>query len=158
MERSGMIDVTETCRIRIDKEGKWYYQDNEIVNPLVLDFFCKALERDEEGRYLLVLEREICYLNVDDTPFVVASLRGEPDTGLSVLLNTGSLYELDPETLSIGDHNVMYCTIPCGIKVRFSRAAYYMLANIMEEDENGNIILKTGRKTYCISRDQSSRV
>jgi hypothetical protein len=157
MERSGMIDVTGTCKIRIDKEGKWYYQDNEIINPLVLDFFCKALERDDEGRYLLVIDKEICYLEVDDTPFVVTSLRGEPETGLSVLLNTGSLYELDPETLSVGDDNVMYCTIPSGMKVRFSRTAYYMLANIMDEDENGNIILKISKKTYCISIDRPGR-
>lgn len=154
MERSGKIDVTENCRIRIDKEGKWYYFDSEIVNPLVLEFFCNALEQDEEGRYLVVLDQEICYLEVEDTPFVVASLRGEPDTGLSVLLNTGALYELDPETLSVGDANVMYCALPSGMKVRFSRAAYYMLAHNMEENEKGDIILKTGKKAYYISTNR----
>lgn len=157
MERSGMRDVTETCRINIDKEGKWYYQGQEIVNPLVLEFFSNALERDEEGRYRIVLDQEICYLEVEDTPFVVASLRGEPETGLSVLLNTGYLYELDPESLCIGDDNVMYCTLPEGMKVRFSRAAYYALAMMMEEEENGDIILKTGDKSYCISNSRSGK-
>lgn len=152
-----MIDVTETCRIRIDKEGTWYYQDNEIVNPFVLEFFCNALEQDDEGKYLVVIDQEICYLEVEDTPFVVTSLRGEPDTGLSVLLNTGSLCDLDPDTLSVGDDNIMYCTIPSGMKVRFSRAAYYMLAHIMEEDEEGNIILKAGEKSYCISTSRSNK-
>lgn len=150
-----MIDVTKNCRIRIDKEGTWYYQDNEIVNPLVLDFFCCALEQDEDGRYLIVLDKEICYLEVEDTPFVVTSLRGESDTGLSLLLNTGSVYELDPETLSIGDGNVMYCRLPSGMKVRFSRAAYYMLAHVMEENEKGDIILKIGEKAYCISTSRA---
>jgi len=151
MERTGMRDVTESCRISINKEGTWFYQGQEIVNPLVLEYFCNALEKDEHGRYRIVLEQEMCYLEVEDTPFVVASLRGEPETGLSVLLNTGSLYDLDPGTLCIGDHNVMYCTLPHGMKVRFSRAAYYILALMMEEDDQGDIILKTGDRVYRIS-------
>jgi uncharacterized protein len=148
MDRSGMRDVTESCRISINKEGKWFYQGREIVNPMVLEYFCNALEKDEQGRYRIVLEQEMCYLEVEDTPFVVASMRGEPETGLSVLLNTGSLYDLDPDTLCIGDDNVMYCTVPHGIKVRFSRAAYYLLALMMEEDDQGDIILKMGNRIY----------
>lgn len=151
MERTGMRDVTESCKISIDKEGKWFYHGQEIVNPLVLEYFCKALEKDEHGKYRIVLEQEMCYLEVEDTPFVVASLRGEPETGLSVLLNTGSLYELNPETLCIGDNNVMYCTIPHGMKVRFSRAAYYILALMMEEDDQGDITLTIEDKVYRIS-------
>lgn len=157
MQRIDMIDVTETCKIRIDKEGKWYYNENEIVNPLILESFCNCLEKDEEGRYRIALGQEICYLEIEDTPFIVASLRGEPETGLSVLLNTGCLHELDPDTLCIGVDNVMYCTLSDDMKVRFSRAAYYMLALMMEEDEAGNIVLKTGKKNYRISQGRSER-
>ena len=143
MHRNDMRDVTESCRIRIDKDGRWYYQDAEIINPMVLEAFCKALEQDEDGRYRIVMGQELCYVETEDTPFVVASVRGEPETGLSVLLNTCALYELDPETLSIGDENVMYCTLKDGMRVRFSRAAYYILARLMEEDEEGNVVLRT---------------
>jgi hypothetical protein len=155
MERTGMRDVTESCKISIDKDGKWFYHGQEIVNPLVLEYFCNALEKDEQGRYRIVLEQEMCYLEVEDTPFVVATLRGEPETGLSVLLNTGLLYELNPETICIGDNNVMYCTLPHGMKVRFSRAAYYILALMMEEDDQGDIILKMEDKIYRISQSGS---
>ena len=155
MQRSDMKDVTEACKIRIDKEGKWYYYGSEIVNPLVLGYFCNALEKDEDGRYRIILEQEMCYLDVEDTPFVVAALRGEPETGLSLLLNTGDLYQLDPETLCIGEANVMYCILPNGMRVRFSRAAYYLLALIMEEDEEGNIVLKVGGRAYIISNSRS---
>lgn len=148
MERTGIRDVTESCRISIDKDGAWFYQGQEIVNHLVLQYFCNALEKDEHGRYRIVLDQEMCYLEVEDTPFVVASLRGEPETGLSVLLNTGSLYDLNPETLCVGDDNVMYCTLPHGMKVRFSRAAYYLLALMMEENDQGDIVLKVGEKAY----------
>ncbi len=143
MDRHNMRDVTESCRIRIDKDGRWYYQDAEIINPMVLEAFCNALEQDEDGRYRIVMNQELCYLEVEDTPFVVASLRGEPETGLHVLLNTCGIHELNPKTLSIGEGNVMYCTLENGMRVRFSRAAYYMLARMMEEDEQGNVTLST---------------
>ena len=155
MHQSGMKDVTEACKIRIDKEGKWYYHGSEIVNPLVLGYFCNALEKDDEGRYRIILEQEMCYLDVEDTPFVVASIKGNPETGLSLLLNTGDLHDLDPETLCVGDANVMYCTLPDGMSVRFSRAAYYILALMMEEDEEDNIVLKVGGRAYIISNSRS---
>ncbi|MGI6386024.1 MAG: DUF1285 domain-containing protein [Desulfomonilia bacterium] len=143
-------DVTDSCRIRIDKEGTWYYENQEIVNPLVLLTFCNALQKDEEGRYRIVFQSEVCYVDVEDTPFVVASIRGDQETELLVLLNTGETHKLDPATLSVGEQNVMYCLLPDGMKVRFSRAAYYLLALMMEEDEEGNIVLKMGDRSYPV--------
>ena len=150
MKPSELRDVTDSCRIRIDKEGKWYYEDQEIVNPLVLLTFCNALQKDEDGRYRIVFQSEVCYVEVEDTPFVVASIRGDQETELLVLLNTGEVHKLDPETLSIGEHNVMYCLLPDGMKVRFSRAAYYLLALMMEENEHCDIVLTIGDKSYKI--------
>ncbi len=151
MKHSELRDVTDTCRIRIDKEGKWYYEGQEIVNPLVLLTFCNALQKDDQGRYRIVLQSEVCYIDVEDTPFVVASIRGDQKTEILLLLNTGEVHKLDPETLSVGEHNVTYCSLPDGMKVRFSRAAYYLLALMMEEDEHGDIILTVGGKSYKIS-------
>jgi len=143
-------DVTSGCAIRIDKDGLWYYEGREIINPHVLSAFCDALEKDADGRYRIVIEPEICYVEIEDTPFVVASIRGDTDNGLSVLLNTTAVHELDPATLHIGEHNVLYCTLSDGMKVRFSRAAYYTLALMMEEDEKGNVCLKVGDMTYPV--------
>jgi hypothetical protein len=81
---------------------------------------------------------------------VVASIRGDQETELLVLLNTGEVHKLDPATLSIGEQNVMYCLLPDGMKVRFSRAAYYLLALMMEEDEEGGIFLKMGDRSYPV--------
>ncbi|MDX9761744.1 MAG: DUF1285 domain-containing protein [Desulfomonilia bacterium] len=155
MKPSELRDVTDSCRIRIDKEGTWYYENQEIVNPLVLLTFCNALQKDEEGRYRIVFQSEVCYVDVEDTPFVVASIRGDQETELLVLLNTGETHKLDPATLSVGEQNVMYCLLPDGMKVRFSRAAYYLLALMMEEDEEGNIVLRMGESTYRVCSPHS---
>lgn len=143
-------DVTEGCTIRIDKEGKWYYQGLEIINPVVLRAFCEALQTDEEGRFRIVIGDELCYIEVEDTPFVVASIRGDPSVGLYLRLNTMETYPLDPENLCIGDNNVLYATLENGMKVRFSRHAYYSLALLMEEDEDGMIVLKIKDTVYPI--------
>jgi hypothetical protein len=148
--QTGLRDVTEYCSIRIDKDGRWYYEGNEIINEHVLAAFCNALEKDNDGRYRIVIEQEVCYVEVEDTPFVVASIRGDTRKGLSVLLNTAAVHELDPATLSIGENNVLYCTLQDGMRVRFSRAAYYLLAQMMEKDNKGNIVLKTGNTVHVV--------
>ncbi len=150
MDRQCLRDVTGSCTIRIDKDGRWYYQGSEMINKLVLEAFCNALEADENGRYRIVINQEVCYIDVEDTPFVVASLRGDPETGLSILLNTGELQPLDPDSLCIGKDNILYCFLKNGMKVRFSRAAYYLFAFMLEEDEQGNIILKLKDKIYPV--------
>jgi len=139
--KQGLRDVTESCSIRIDREGRWYYEGNEIINPMVLRAFCQALMRDDQGRYCIVIEPEVCYVEVEDTPFVVSGVRGDPQVGLYVRLNTLDTHPLDPSKLSIGKDNVLYVTLPDGMKVRFTRPAYYSLALMMEE-EGGYIVLK----------------
>jgi uncharacterized protein len=143
-------DVTEGCRIRIDKEGKWYYEDCEIINPLVLRAFCDALETDEHGRHRIVISDELCYIEVEDTPFVISAIRGDPAIGLYVRLNTLETFPLDPTRLCIGKDNILYATLPNGMKVRFTRSAYYNLALMMEEDQGGTIILKIRDTIYPI--------
>jgi hypothetical protein len=144
-------DVTEGCRIRIDKEGKWFYEGCEIVNPLVLRAFCDALEADEQGRHRIVIGDELCYIDVEDTPFVISAIRGDPSVGLYVRLNTLQTYPLDPTKLCIGQDNILYITLPDGMKVRFTRPAYYSLALLMEEDEATRmIVLKIRDVSYPI--------
>jgi uncharacterized protein len=154
MQESKLRNITEACKIRIDKDGKWYYQGSEIVNPLVQDIFSNALGVDGEGKYRIILENELCYVEVEDTPFIVKTIRGELETGLSILLNTNKMCKLDPENLCFGDGNVMYCILPDGMKARFSHAAYHMLGLMMEEDSEGNIILKMEDRAYQISPRQ----
>lgn len=149
MERT-LRDITSHCRIRIDKDGKWYYENNEIINPIVLRSFCEALEKDETGRYRIVMESEICYIEVEDTPFVVSAIRGDPQCGIYLRLNNFQVFPLEPDRLFIGNENVLYILLPDGMKVRFSRPAYYSLALLMEQDEAGCIVLKIKDTIYPI--------
>ena len=98
-------------------------------------FLFSLLERDEKGRYILRLKNQRCYLEVEDTPFVV--MRVDKTHTFLITLNDETKEELDLNTLWVGDENVLYCKIREGkFEARFSRPAYYQLANYVEFDES----------------------
>lgn len=139
METTGDIPP---CQIRIDKEGVWYYKGAEMFRKDIVNFFYRNLRKDETGNYLIELENDRCYLEVEDTAFVVRSVRrelSEKDGQWAVYLNLsdGTDDLLDPATVRIGKENVLYCTVKGDrFEARFLRPAYYQLAGDIEYDEN----------------------
>jgi hypothetical protein len=133
------------CDIRIDKDGVWYYKGAEMFRKEIVNFFYQNLKRDESGQYLIELENDRCYLDVEDTPFVIRSVHralSEKDgkATLYLLLSDETVEPLNPETLRIGNDNVLYCTIKNDhFDARFSRASYYQLANDIEYDDGQDI-------------------
>jgi len=129
------------CGIYVDKEGDWYYLGNRIVHPGVLELFWSHLDVDEEGRYLIRLEDETCYLEVEDTPFVVLQVtltHGENEVrDVFLHLSDGTVEPLDPESFFIGPQDVPYCRIRGGRFIaRFSRKALYQISRIIEEGDS----------------------
>jgi uncharacterized protein len=124
------------CNIRIDKDGVWYYKGNEIFRDEIVKYFYQNLKKDKAGRYLIELEDDCCYLEVEDTPFIVRSVyRCTADAG-----NEECIYLL----LWAGKDNVLYCSIKEDAFVaRFSRASYYQIADFIEYGD--------GKDEYFIS-------
>ncbi|OPL11509.1 MAG: hypothetical protein AVO39_05385 [delta proteobacterium MLS_D] len=139
--------------VRIDKDGVWYYHDAEIFRKDILALFFQNLKRDDNGDYYVVTEDTRHYITVEDVPFVVKSLWIEADeTGTeraTILLNDDSTEKLDAGTIRTGDENVLYCSVKGGeFEARFSRPAYYQLAQHITYDEKSGefvLILEGGR-------------
>jgi hypothetical protein len=137
------------CNIKIDKEGRWFYQGAEIIKQEIVRHFYAHLESDDQGRVIIHWRGERCVVEADDAPFVVLGVTNNPSSSpgesIEILLNDGSHEELDPDTLWIDEENVPYCRVRRDIfTARFSRKAYYQLARYFEEDPS-----KRGR--YYIS-------
>jgi uncharacterized protein len=147
-DRSNLRDVSANTRIRIDKDGQWFYEESEIIHPAILKVFCDSLEMDQHGKYRIVVENELCYIGVEDAPFIVRNIRGDCERGLELVLNSLHAEPLDPDTIFFGRDNIMYARLGNGIPVKFSRAAYYQLALMMEEKEAGGICLTVKGKSY----------
>jgi hypothetical protein len=110
----------------------------------ILCVLFEHLKIDEGGKYLIELEGERYYLDVEDTAFVVAAVSKtkRSDDGrdqLDVLLNDDSCEKLEMNSLYIGNDNVLYCRVKEGrFAARFSRKSYYQLAEFIEQSGNGN--------------------
>ena len=137
------------CNIRIDKDGVWYYKGNEIFRDEIVKYFYQNLKKDKAGRYLIELEDDCCYLEVEDTPFIVRSVyRCTAEAGseecIYLLLSDQSIEKLNPDSLWAGKDNVLYCSIRENAFVaRFSRPSYYQIADFIEYGD--------GKDEYFIS-------
>ena len=144
------------CQITIDKEGVWYFRGKEIIRKDIICYFYQNLKKDEFGRYIIELENDRCYLEVEDAPFVIKSVyrfdsKSSNKECIYLLLSDQSLEKLDPNTLYVGNDNVLYCSIrDKAFIARFSRAGYYQIANFIEYDTEKNeyVILLNGKSFY----------
>lgn len=155
----GIGGTIPPCHIRIDKEGIWYYNGFEMFRKEIVNFFYQNLRRDASGLYLIELENDRCYLDVEDTAFVVRSvwqsLSGKKgNTAFSLLLSDDTTEVLDPATLRIGAENVLYCNVKNNrFTARFLRVAYYQLAVHIDYDEKQDAYFISQNGERCYIRD-----
>ncbi|MDQ1335616.1 MAG: uncharacterized protein QG552_2566 [Thermodesulfobacteriota bacterium] len=142
------------CLIFIDKEGRWYHQGAEMIRREFIRLFYQNMELDPEGRYLINWGDTRCYVDVEDTAFVVKRVSFEPTDGqrpsrFQIHLSDDTEEALAPGTLHVGNDHVLYCKVKSGaFPARFNRAAYYQLAEFIEEDRRGYFLAITGQRYY----------
>lgn len=90
------------------------------------------LDRNPDGRWVLRLdENRFVWLDVDDAPHFVRSLRWEGDRAF-LLLADGSEEELDYPSLRLSG-GTAYCTVKRRFPARFSTAAWAALGERLDE-------------------------
>jgi hypothetical protein len=62
-------------RYRVDSEGRVFHDGSEVLDPLTLRFFLRAMTRTPEGRWLVVCQGERNWFEAEGTPFVVQRVR-----------------------------------------------------------------------------------
>jgi len=121
--------------LRIDKEGRWFHEGVEIVREDIRDLFSQHLVLSDDGSYYVQIGNDECPVIVEDAPFVVVRVTKEPPAGLVLLLNDGRTERLIGNTVRFKNSNVPYCRVRNGLEARFSRPAYYQLAEYIQYDE-----------------------
>ncbi len=97
-------------------------------------------------------------MDVEDTAFVVRRVSHVNEetgkrAGFVLNLSDDTEEELMPDTLYMGEANVLYCRVKAGeFPARFNRPAYYQLAAHIEE-EGGFVLPINGRKFKIGARD-----
>lgn len=139
--------------LRIDKEGRWFFQGEEITHRKTYLLYSRSLTRDESGRIILRVGREQCPVEVEDAPFVVTTVEFIPfgldsQEAIWLTLNDETREKLDPATLRIGPGNIPYCKVREGMfEARFSRNAYQLLVPHIQHDEKENRFFLSLNKT-----------
>ena len=131
------------CGIFIDREGDWYHRGSRMHRSDIVGLLCQHMKRDvSTGLYLIQLGKQRCYLEVEDAPLVISRVtqqqEGDETGGEHLLLSIKHLEPpepLDPTSLWVGKENVLYCEVlEDRFPARFSRPAYYQLAEFIHED------------------------
>jgi uncharacterized protein len=137
IEEPTFFDVTPYLRLFIDKDGKWYQNGVEIIHPGVLRQFMEALETDSDSHYRIRIGKEVCSVEVEDTPFVVTGVSEDRDGNVLLLLNDSTSEIFNPETFRINERNIPYSMVRNGkFPARFSRPAYYQFASRLDSDDS----------------------
>ncbi len=152
MAKAGFWAISSTRQITFGKDGQWYADGERIANKRIATLFSKNLKRTPEGKYAVEIGWDKVGVEIEDTPYVVTRVIGDPSSGFTIRLNDETEEALYPATLYIGKDHVLYCRVKNGeYLARFLRPAYYQLTAHVEEDpDQQRFFLRTGDGPYVI--------
>jgi hypothetical protein len=118
-------------RLRIDRDGAWFHEDEEVTHEGILANLRENLQLDEQGHHLRIGPVRVP-VEVEDTPFLIVRVEREGDT-LVVTRNDLGREPLAVDTLAIDARGVPRCRVKEGrFAARFDRAATYQLLQHVE--------------------------
>ena len=152
MPKAGFWAIDPTRKISFGKDGWWYANDERIQNLRINRLFSQHLRKISDGTYEIAIGWDRVAVEIDDTPYVVTQVTGDPEHGFILRLNDESEEALDPATLYVGSENILYCRVKGREHpARFLRPAYYQLTAHVEEDATtDSFFLRLHDTTYPI--------
>src|SRR5258707_9672153 len=127
MARAGFTAI-HSGRIRFAKDGRWYCDDEVIPNKAICRLYARAMTVGDDGVARLELGEDKAQVTIEDTPWVVTQVDGDPTTGFTLVLNDETRERLRPATLRVGADHVLYARVKDGRhEARFLRPPHYEL-------------------------------
>ena len=138
-------------RITLDADGRFWHEGDPIDNPRIAALFHRSIERTPGGTYVLHIPPFTYPIEVKDTPYFVTRVEVAGD-GAHILLSDGTTEELDAQSLRYVAGRGFSCTVKRDSKngplsARFSRPAYYALADNIEETAAGFVLILGNTRT-----------
>jgi hypothetical protein len=137
-------------RLRIDRDGGWFHEGEEVSHEGILASLRQGLQVDAAGHFLLIGPVRVP-VEVEDAPFAVVRFEADGD-GFGLWLNDESREALDPGSLRLRAGDVPYCRVKDGrFEARFSRAAaWQLLQHVEARPESGPPALTVGGRRYAL--------
>ena len=122
--------------MRIDSDGRWYYQGSQIQRPEMVKLFSTILRRDG-AQHFLVTPVEKLSIDVDDAPFVAVEMEtigSGPNARIAFRTNVDDFVEADANhpILVKGEGTRMrpYVVVRDRLESLIARSVYYRLAEM----------------------------
>lgn len=137
--------------IRLDREGRFWHQGGAVAHEGMAAAFASWVARHpEDGRFVLTNGYDWSYLEVEDVPFFVHSLRIEGER-VWLALSDGTTEPLDASSLSVGQGDAVYVRVKAGqFEARFRPQAQTALEPLLEPGPGGEPWLVLGAGRYPI--------
>jgi hypothetical protein len=134
------IEKLRQSGVRLDAEGRFWHEGGEVTHHGLRAAFFRWLDRNPDGRWVLRLDdQRFVYLDVDDAPFVVTSLRFDGPRVFAHLVDDTE-EELDYASLRLAESGVAYAQVKGRFPARLSRAAWSALGERLSE-RDGRVYL-----------------
>jgi hypothetical protein len=126
--------------ITLDAEGRFWHDGARVGHEALAAAFHRWISRHpDDGRYILTNGYDWTYFTVEDAPYVVRSLRVEPER-VVLVLSDGTEEEWDPTISRIGPGGALYTRVKAEARggpfeAKFSRHAQTSLAPLLTEGD-----------------------
>jgi hypothetical protein len=155
MARAGFTAI-HAGKIRFAKDGRWYCDGEPIANQAICRLYARTMTVGADGRARLELGEDRAEVEVEDTPWVVTRVEGDPGRGFTVVLNDDTREPLDLASLRLSSEQVPYCQVKGGrVEARLLRNAYYALMRHAEPTPDGACVLRAGGHQVALGRGAS---
>lgn len=135
---SDLEKLRRSIPLKIDEQGNWWHAGEKIMHPRIIRLFNKGLDW-YKGEAILRVGQRWCYVEVDQTPFLILKLYPQTDpvdstqTTLWALLNTQETYPLNQ--LSVQEQ-IIYAQLTSDRFARFSRHAQSQCIEWLQQKPN----------------------
>ncbi len=141
--------------LKIDKEGRWFHEGDEIKRKKLVQLFSKILIA-EEGEHFLVTPVEKARIVVEDSALLIVELEIHKDS-LVARTNLDDVFEVEHEGClvlrqpSFGGEVLPYLKVRNGLLARFNRSVFYQAVEQAVEEE-GKFFLECKDKRFLIGQ------
>ncbi len=155
-ELNGDLDM------RIDREGRWYYQGDEIRRPAMVKMFSTVLKR-EGDEYFLVTPVEKWRITVDVAPFIITNAEKQLSkskeefyvftTNVDTEFVLGGEHKLWMSNLDVGAEPQPLVSVRHGMEALISRNVFYQLVNdaiVHSEGGREGMYISSQGEEFCL--------
>ncbi len=154
--KPGRWHTREDSGLVLDEEGRWFHDGALVEHAGVARAFHRGIERAPDGRYLVRVGPDWCFVEVRGAPLQIVCAAVDREAGTAELTFSNGLVEpLRPETVRAND-GILYCTASTGLQARFSRSAQVALGALVEEGPQG-LVLRLGAASHPIAQGPPER-